>query len=311
MKKKKNDYNFDNKQREEEPSNLKNRFLVMKKFIGTRILFSFLLLSLMAFTSSTSSLENSNFQNTVEPCFMENKVFQDGEEITYKLYYNWNFVWLAAGEVTFKVNEMGEQFHLSAIGRTYSGYEWFFKVRDYYDTFIEKNSLLPKTSIRNVHEGKYRLYDKMTFDQQNKKIKSLRGKTQEEARPREYEVDDCMHDILSIIYYCRNIDFKSFELGQEVPVKIFMDKEVWPLNVKYKGKSANKKIKGNGKFDTIKFSPQIISGRVFKEGEEMSVYVSDDKNQIPVLIESPVSVGSVKAVLKKHKGLKYNLDAKK
>ena len=90
-----------------------------------------------------------------------------------------------------------------------------------------------------------------------------------------------------------------------------MDKEVWPLNVKYKGKQANKKIRNRGKFDTIKFSPQIISGRVLKEGEEMLVYVSDDKNRIPVLIESPVSVGSVKAVLKNYKGLKYNLDAKR
>ena len=266
----------------------------------------------MAFNSPYPAIDTTLQNiNEPEPCFMENKVFQDGEEIVYKLYYNWNFVWLAAGEVTFKVKEEGEQYHLSAVGKTYSGYEWFFKVRDYYDTYVEKNSLLPKVATRKVREGGYRLFDKVTFDQQNKRVKSLRGKTQEEAREREYEVDECMHDILSIVYYCRNIDFGSYNEGQQFPVKIFMDKEVWPLNVKYKGKQANKKVKGRGKFDTIKFSPQIISGRVFKEGEEMIVYVSDDKNQIPVLIESPVSVGSVKAVLKKHKGLKYDLEAKR
>ena len=267
---------------------------------------------MMAFTSSHPAID-STFQNTVEPepCFMENKVFQDGEEIVYKLYYNWNFVWLAAGEVTFNVNELDGQYHLSAVGRTYTGYEWFFKVRDYYDTYVEKNSLLPKVATRKVHEGGYRLFDEVTFDQSNKKVKSLRGNTRDDAREKEYDVDECMHDILSIVYYCRNIDFKSYDEGQQFPIKIFMDKEVWPLNVIYKGKKANKKIRNRGRFDTIKFSPQIISGRVFKKGEEMTIYVSDDKNQIPVLIESPVSVGSVKAVLKSYKGLRFDMEAKR
>ncbi len=277
-----------------------------------------LIISMMGFTNpipKTTSVDSISTieatQNVVEPCFMENKTFQGGEEITYKLYYNWNFVWLAAGEVTFKVNDMGGQYHVAVAGRTYKSYEWFFKVRDYYDTYIDKNSLLPTTSVRDVSEGKYKLYDEVTFDQENKKAKSLRGKTRENATMKEYDLDGCMHDMLSVIYYARNIDFDNYTEGQEFPVKIFMDKEIWPLNVKYKGKQARKKIKKKGRFDTIKFSPQVVSGRVFKEGEEMMVYVSDDKNRIPLLIESPVSVGSVKAVLKKYKGLKYDMTAKR
>lgn len=249
-------------------------------------------------------------QDIIEPCFMENKTFQGGEEITYKLYYNWGIMWLSAGEVTFKVNDMGSQYHVAVAGRTYKSYEWFFKVRDYYDTYIDKNSLLPKTAIRDVSEGKYKLYNKITFDQENKKASSLRGKTREVATKKEYNVGECMHDVISVIYYSRNIDFESYNEGEEFPVKIFMDKEVWPLDVKYKGKEIRKKVKGKGRFNTIKFSPQVVSGRVFKEGEEMMVYVSDDKNRIPLLIESPVSVGSIKAVLKSYKGLKYEMTAK-
>lgn len=278
-----------------------------------------LVFSMMAFTipptetDSTSNIlsEIEAKKEVVEPCFMENKTFQGGEEITYKLYYNWGIMWLSAGEVTFKVNDMGSQYHVAVAGRTYKSYEWFFKVRDYYDTYIDKNSLLPKTAIRNVHEGKYKLYDEITFDQENKKASSLRGKTKDVATKKEYNLGECMHDMLSVIYYSRNIDFESYKEGEEFPVKIFMDKEVWPLNVKYKGKQSRKKVKGKGRFDTIKFSPQVVSGRVFKEGEEMMVYVSDDKNRIPLLIESPVSVGSVKAVLKNYKGLKYDMTAKK
>lgn len=277
-----------------------------------------LVFSMMAFTIPPTETDSTSHnlpvieveKDVVEPCFMENKTFQGGEEITYKLYYNWGVVWLAAGEVTFKVNDMGGQYHVAVAGRTYKSYEWFFKVRDYYDTYIDKNSLLPKTAIRDVSEGKYKLYDEITFDQENKKASSLRGNTREDATKKEYNVGECMHDMLSVIYYSRNIDFESYNEGEEFPVKIFMDKEVWPLNVKYKGKQSRKKVKGKGRFNTIKFSPQVVSGRVFKEGEEMMVYVSDDKNRIPLLIESPVSVGSVKAVLKSYKGLKYEMTAK-
>jgi len=277
-----------------------------------------LIFSIMAFTIPPTETDSTSIniplldaeKDVIEPCFMENKTFQGGEEITYKLYYNWGIMWLSAGEVTFKVNDMGSQYHVAVAGRTYKSYEWFFKVRDYYDTYIDKNSLLPKTAIRNVREGKYRLYDEITFDQENKKASSLRGKTKDVATKKNYNLGECMHDMLSVIYYSRNIDFESYKEGEEFPVKIFMDKEVWPLNVKYKGKQSRKKVKGKGRFNTIKFSPQVVSGRVFKEGEEMMVYVSDDKNRIPLLIESPVSVGSVKAVLKNYKGLKYDMTAK-
>ncbi len=89
-----------------------------------------------------------------------------------------------------------------------------------------------------------------------------------------------------------------------------MDKETWPLKVRYKGREVGKKIKGQGKFRTHKFNPEVIVGNVFKEDSQMSVWVTDDQNKIPLLIESPVSVGSVKVVLKSYKGLKYDFNAK-
>jgi len=248
---------------------------------------------------------------TVNQCSISNTTFDHGEEITYKLYYNWNFVWMSAGEVTFRVKEMGDQYHLSAHGATYKSYEWFFKVRDRYDTYVDKETLLPKVSIRDVQEGKFTLYDKVVFDQNARKARSLRGDNRREAKLHEYELGTCMHDILSIIYYTRNLDFEGMQPGQMVPIQIFMDKEVWPLKVTYKGTDGKKKIKGQGHFDTILFSPDLIEGEYFKEGDEMRVWVSNDANRLPLLIESPVSVGSVKAVLKDYRGLRHPLTAKR
>lgn len=267
-----------------------------------------LVILLMAFQSvpferSTSSHEAKN----VNSCTIENNAFSNGEEIVYKIYYNWNFVWLAAGEVTFKVEEKENQYHLSALGRTYKSYEWFYKIRDYYDTYVDKNTLLPNLSVRNINEGKYRLYDEIAFDQDKQKAVSLRGKTKESAQLTDYEIDPCMHDLLSVFYFSRNLNLESFDEGDIIPIKIFIDKEMWPLELKVRGRDTNKKIRGLGRFKTIKFGPEVIEGYYFKKGTEMNVWVSDDENKIPLLIESPVSVGSIKAVLKKHKGLRHEL----
>ncbi|MEM9982035.1 MAG: DUF3108 domain-containing protein [Bacteroidota bacterium] len=245
-----------------------------------------------------------------DACVIKNSTFQAGEEMVYKLYYNWNFVWIPAGEVTFSVQETAQEYQLSAVGRTYSSYNKIFKVEDRYDSFVQKSSLLPSTSIRHIQEGGYRLYDKTTLHQQDGRAISKRGKTPEDLKIKEHQIEQCMHDVLSVIYYARNLDFDTFQEGDEFPVKIFLDEKTYPLQVKYKGKQSKKSIKGQGKYQTILFSPQLITGDTFKKGDEMNIWVTDDQNRMPVLIESPLSVGSVKVVLKSYKGLKYNVTAK-
>jgi len=248
---------------------------------------------------------------TADLCAMENEVFAPGEEITYAMYYNWKFVWMSAGEVTFRVEDAGDQYHLQAHGSTYKSYDVFFKVRDYYDTYVDKETLLPTVSIRDIEEGPYTLYDKTTFDRNKQIVKSLRGHSREKAEVRKFSVDRCMHDILSIIYFSRNLDFSKMDEGEAFPIEIFMDEKTWPLQVTYKGTDEKKRVRGAGKFNTILFSPEVIAGDIFEEGTEMNVWVTNDRNRIPVLIESPLSVGSVKAVIKDYNGLKYKMTAKR
>ena len=60
-----------------------------------------------------------------------------------------------------------------------------------------------------------------------------------------------------------------------------------------------------GRYETYVFSPATIAGEVFKEGDKMKVWVTKDQNRLPLIIESPLAVGSVKAVLMDYKGLRY------
>lgn len=242
-------------------------------------------------------------------CETENNVFLAGEKIVYKLYYNWNFVWLSAGEVTFQVNDLKDQYHIMVRGQTYPSYEWFYKVDDKYESYLSKKTLLPEIHIKDVKEGGYRRFDRTVFDQVDHKAVSSRGVTRDELKDKYMDLGECMHDLISIVYYARNLSPQAMQLGQEIPIKILMDQEIHPLSLKYLGRDERKKVKGVGHFDTHIFSPQLIAGEVFKEGDEMKIFVSNDENKLPVLIESPVSVGSVKAVLKTYKGLKYPMSA--
>lgn len=258
-------------------------------------------------TQSASTFLESGEDDAL--CAIKNTSFKNGEILTYKVYYNWNFVWIAAGEVTFKVIDQGDKYYINAKGRTYSSYDYFFKVRDEFKVWVDKETMLPRTSVRKVQEGGYQLYDMMKYDFDKMEIRSYRGKTKEKSRKLVYDIDNCIHDVLSIIYYVRNKDYTKMKKGTDIPVRIFLDKEKYNLAATYKGKET-KYIKDLGKFKTLKLMPEVISGEVFTDTSGMTIWASDDKNRIPLQIESPLSVGSAKAVLKSYKNVRYPMSSK-
>src|SRR5262245_43238403 len=98
-------------------------------------------------------------------CHTNNFSWQGGEEVTYKLYYQLNFIWIPAGEATFKVKDLGDRYFISIDGKTISAFEWFYKVNDRYESVIDKETLLPLSFSRDINEGKYVWWDKFMFDQ--------------------------------------------------------------------------------------------------------------------------------------------------
>jgi hypothetical protein len=107
----------------------------------------------------------------------------------------------------------------------------------------------------------------------------------------------------------RNVEMAQFKKGDAIKTKMVFDKEIHPIKITYSGKE-KKEIKGMGSFNTLRFHPEVVAGNVFKKGDQMTVWVSDDDNKLPLMIESPVSVGSVKVVLKNYKGIKHELLSK-
>jgi len=184
-------------------------------------------------------------------------------------------------------------------GRSYSAFDPFYKVRDYYESFIDVNTLLPRVFLREVNEDKYHKTESYIFDRQNNVVISKKIK---------HPVAAGMQDIISAFYYLRCIDFSKQQVGSYFPVTAYMDDSLFPLGVKYTGTAIIDLPVG--KINCYVFKPKLIKGRIFSNQDDMTLYVSKDKNQIPVRVESAILVGSVKADLISYSGLKYPFTAK-
>lgn len=255
-----------------------------------------------------ASFQHDDKPETVEPhldCAMQNSSYLAGEILHYRAYYNWKIIWIPAGEVKFSIAEDSTEYKYTVRGKSFSSYDNFFRVNDYYATTVDKQTMLPKTFVRHVEEGDYRKFDSLTFDHKNLVVYSLNGKTKETAIAKAFPIDSCTLDLLSVMYNLRNINTSDYIPGESLDISMFIDEEVYPIHVVY-DKKEPKKIRDLGKFNTLLIHPELVVGNIFKEGDNMSIWVSDDENKVPLMIESPISVGSVKAVLQAYSGLRYD-----
>jgi hypothetical protein len=111
-----------------------------------------------------------------------------------------------------------------------------------------------------------------------------------------------IQDILSAIYYCRSYDVSQMAANDEFKVKFMLDDTIYSTKVVYMGKETIKT--GMGKIRCIKLKPQVLTGNVFKDPYPVTLWVTDDKNKIPVLAESAIIVGKVKLELTYYEGLR-------
>lgn len=249
-----------------------------------------------------------------QECAVENTSFKYGERVDYTIYYHLAGVWVGAGDVYFKVDSTrigkSDYFHLNSYGKTYKKYDWIYKVRDSYEAYVNQATLQPIRFKRDVKEGSTFLKEDYVFKQKSNKVITLRQLDEDEPMVKDtVATKPCSYDVLTMIYYARNMDFTGVELGEKVPIRIFLDNESHDSYIRYLGKK-QLKIKGLGTFNCILISPYLIEGTIFNGGEDMTVWVSDDKNRVPMLIETPILVGSIKARVNNMEGLRHPLDSK-
>lgn len=233
-------------------------------------------------------------------CGIRNTSFQSGELVNFVVFYNVIGIYVHAGDASFVTSleyyNNKPVYHFVGTGNSNSSYDWIFKVRDRYESYTDTATLKPYRFIRNIYEGGYKKFESVTFNHDAGTAITNNGVV---------KIPACVQDVISAIYYARNINFDSYKPNDKIPFRMFLDNEVYDMYIRYLGKE---KIKTKyGKFRAIKFKPLLIKGTIFEGGENMNVWISDDANHIPLRIESPITVGSVKVDMMGYRNLRYPL----
>ncbi|MDR1552211.1 MAG: DUF3108 domain-containing protein [Prevotellaceae bacterium] len=270
-----------------------------------------LLISLLTVNAVLSAQVTSfnDCENMKNPA---NFAFQNGEAITLEANYKWGLVNTAVGEAVLKLSkeDYNNQIHfVSSVNiRTYGFFDAFFKVRDHFISKFNAENMKPSYFYQDTHEGKYTKKSTMHFDWKNNK---LSGKKQRKKSPeREYSIDlkGCTFDFISFLYFLRNMDFNSINANSNLLVTFALDDILKTLNVRYAG---TKTIKTKaGKFNAIEIIVQLLENDTFASEPEMSLFLSNDKNHIPLYAEMPLRIGKVYISLSNFNNLKYPVTSK-
>jgi hypothetical protein len=255
-----------------------------------------LALTFFSFSATTNERPPDNF------CGIRNVSFSVGEEVSFTVYYAVAGIYVNAGTATFtsalETLNNRSVYHITGEGKTNSSYDWIYKVRDKYETYIDTATMQPLKFIRNVNEGGYKKYQNITFNKTANTAVTTTGV---------FKVPECVQDVVSAMYYARNVDFSQLKPDDRIPFSMFLDNEVYNMYIRYVGRETIKTK--YGKFNAIKIKPLLLKGSIFEGGEDMTVWITDDANHIPVRVESPLVVGKIKIDMMSYDKLRHPLSS--
>lgn len=225
--------------------------------------------------------------------------FDVGEWFKFRIHYGL----VTAGYATLEVKESTRNnkkvFHAVGKGYTTGMSRWFFKVDDNYESYFDKNTGKPYQFVRKIDEGGYTKNQEGFFNQDKNTVLVKDYKNNTNAV---FETPEQVQDIVSTFYYLRNHpNVDKLKVGESINVDMFFDNETTKFRLKFIGREDL-----DTKFGTVPcmiFRPLVQTGRVFKEQESLTVWISADDNKLPIRIKASLMVGSLKADLDAFKGL--------
>ncbi|WP_109098691.1 DUF3108 domain-containing protein [Aquimarina sp. AU58] len=240
---------------------------------------------------------------SIVPAFAQDshKAFDSGEWFKFRIHYGLFTASYATLEIKKEQLNGKPVHHIIGTGKSSGFLSVFFKVEDYYETYIDINRVKPYRFIRKINEGGHTKNIEINFDHNENKALVFNKK---HNTKKSYPIQSDVQDMMSSFYYLRNnINTSSLKKGDEQYVNMFFDNESYRFKLKFLGREVIKTKMG--KIACLKFRPYVQADRVFKEEESMTVWVSDDDNRMPVRIKADILVGSIKADLDAFKGLKH------
>tara|TARA_E500000178_G_scaffold309161_1_gene323327 strand:+ start:2070 stop:2867 length:798 start_codon:yes stop_codon:yes gene_type:complete len=228
----------------------------------------------------------------------KNRCFSLGESLHYRVHYGI----INAAKITLRVHDemvkVGgtETYKITADGKTIGGFYYLYKVKDHFESYLNPSNLLPMKYYKKVRENKYRSEDLVRYDHQKKMAYGKKENT---------PISAAVQDVVSALYYARNIDFSEAKIGQSYPVDIYLDQQLYQLGFTYLGKEILDS--DMGKIACLKMRPQVVKDEIFESEDALTFWLSDDQNKVPIRVRAKIWVGSFKIDLSKAEKLRYPL----
>lgn len=247
----------------------------------------------------------------------DNTAFGDGERLTYRVTYSASIIKtdIADIEIVTSLDRIGSTdcYKIYGRGRTRPFYSIFFEMDDIYTTWLEKSTLRPLRMKSELKEGGYRYRQLFDFDWENMRVHT-KGYNIKHNRTHVHDMQltPCSYEALGLFFNMRS-NKETFDMlpGQVKNLELVLEDTIRVIKLRYIGCDETKKVDGLGEFRTVKFGCQIASptDQSFKDGTEFFIWLTDDRNRIPVHLETPIKVGRVTAVLSGWSGLQHPLES--
>ncbi|MEX2593956.1 MAG: DUF3108 domain-containing protein [Anditalea sp.] len=236
----------------------------------------------------------------------QNEQFSGGEELTFKVKYL--FFNAAEAKMTISKNiyqiKGRSTYKIDVYGRTLNIFKIFY-VKDNWGTYMDTARLIPYISYRHIEEGNYRKHEQIDFDHE-KETATVNIFDRDNKRINEttsHDIPANVQGIVSGFYLLRTMDLSSLTKGEEISIRGFFDKKLYNINLTFEGKERiSTKV---GEFDTFVFSPTMPGNKLFSGERPVKVWITDDKNRIPVKITANLVVGSLDMDITKATGLRH------
>ncbi|MBI3873030.1 MAG: DUF3108 domain-containing protein [candidate division Zixibacteria bacterium] len=217
-----------------------------------------------------------------------NWAFGPGESLSYSI--GWEKIVAGSGEmfVDSALDTLGRLcFPIVSLVASTPFFSTFYKVEDRVFTLMDARQLYPLRFEKQLNEGRYHSERTVSFDPEI-------GVAQTPADT--FGVPPYILDDLSLLYYVRTM---ALTPGHDVQVDIYSGKTVYRLTVKIL-KRERVSVRA-GVFSTIVVEPLLQSAGLFKSEGKVTVWLTDDRLHLPVLMKSKVVVGSFVAELESYR----------
>ena len=233
--------------------------------------------------------------------------FGRGEVIRYTVHYGL----INGGEATVETANGLERvndrpcYKATVSGRTTGSFDFFLRIRDQWRAYIDTTSILPLRAQRDIAEKNYRKKETVEFDHLHH-VADVQDHDREKPKRTTVKVAQNSLELVSGFYYLRTINFERMRVGEVLKMPGYFDGENFVLEVTYKGREIVETKAGN--IRTFKLVPKMPNNKLFRGENAISVYLSDDRNKIPVLFQAEMFVGTVKVDMVRYQGLKWKLN---